>query len=175
MNVTLIVGPPDSGKSTMAEQRVLACAGVRPLYVGTLPLVTAARPRIARHKVRRGHAWELVEVRRDLAEAAEWLRARGPRPTLIDGVSEYIARSMHGQLAVSGFVHEANTTAHTIGRLEEIAAHCSELFLVTSRRPARYGPPNAFDRIHDAMVRQIASICREVIELGGDVGQNHLG
>jgi hypothetical protein len=116
-----------------------------------------------------------VEIYRDLIEAAEWLRGRRHRPVLIDGVSEYIARCMHRDLAVAGFVDEPAITAHAVIRLRETADACSDLFLVTSRRPLTCGPPNAFDRIHNAMIGQIAPLCCDVVELGGTVDQDHLG
>lgn len=175
MSVTLIIGPPDSGKSDLAERRVLAATSARPLYVGTLPRVTRERQRIVRHAARRGHAWDLVEIRRDLAEAADWLRDRGERVTLVDGVSAYIARCMHRDLAVTGVVDEAEIAAHAAFRLREIAAVCTDLFIVTSVRRPDCGPPDAFDRIHNAMVERIATMCGEIVELGGAGGQNHLG
>lgn len=87
----LIVGPPNTGKSLLAE-RLLTGTG-KPLgYMATLPRMPSTAGRIARHAARRDGRWWLHEVGDDPLADMNWLGllVEANRPVLIDGLSYWI-------------------------------------------------------------------------------------
>ena len=88
------LGPPRSGKSTLAEQLVASFAGPT-LYVATLPPDGFHRPTIQQHRARRPTQWDTVELLGDPASDLAALSELIPRYSniLIDGMSYYVFRT----------------------------------------------------------------------------------
>jgi adenosyl cobinamide kinase/adenosyl cobinamide phosphate guanylyltransferase len=89
------LGPPRSGKSTLAEQLVASFAG-QTLYVATLPPDSFHRTTIQQHRARRPQQWDTVELLSDPVSDLAVLSDLIPRYNniLIDGMSYYVFRSM---------------------------------------------------------------------------------
>jgi adenosyl cobinamide kinase/adenosyl cobinamide phosphate guanylyltransferase len=89
--LSLLVGPPRSGKSLAGEKLALS-GGEVPLYVATLPRTAVTRDRIDVHRERRGSNWVLYETEgpwRDIRPKLERLFFRS-RSILIDGLSSML-------------------------------------------------------------------------------------
>jgi adenosyl cobinamide kinase/adenosyl cobinamide phosphate guanylyltransferase len=102
--IVLVLGGARSGKSALAEQRVLASAG--PLtFVATGQAVAAdgeidldMSERIAAHQTRRDPRFETIEAGPDLAAT---LRDAPEQPTLIDALGTWVAA--HPDFAAPAF------------------------------------------------------------------------
>jgi adenosyl cobinamide kinase/adenosyl cobinamide phosphate guanylyltransferase len=90
---TLVVGPARSGKSLLAEHRMLSLGGEL-AYVATLERCSRNAGVIRRHQARRDDRWQVFELsgfpERDLRTLETALRLE--RPLLIDGLALLIAR-----------------------------------------------------------------------------------
>lgn len=86
--VTLVLGGARSGKSAYAEALIGAAGG---LYLATAEALDAEMAeRIARHRRRRGPAWQTCEEPLDLAAVLRG-RAGDARPVLVDCLTLWLA------------------------------------------------------------------------------------
>lgn len=93
VTVVLILGGASSGKSLWAETRTLAFPG-RPIYIATAEARDGEMSaRIAKHRTRRGDAWDDIEVPLDLAAAVAGTDGRGAR--LVDCLTIWLSNLMH--------------------------------------------------------------------------------
>ena len=91
---TLVLGGARSGKSTFAERLVCDSGGAR-VYVATGEAGDAEmHERIARHRERRGHDWQVVEEPLALAETLA-REARADRAILVDCLTLWLSNLMH--------------------------------------------------------------------------------
>ncbi|MFN4100142.1 MAG: bifunctional adenosylcobinamide kinase/adenosylcobinamide-phosphate guanylyltransferase [Pararhodobacter sp.] len=93
MSLMLVLGGARSGKSALAEQRVLQ-TGQPPVYIATAQAWDdEMRERIAEHRARRdGQGWETIEAPLDLARA---LTALPPvRPVLVDCLTLWLTNHL---------------------------------------------------------------------------------
>ena len=92
--IILITGGARSGKSRIAEQRVLAL-GTRATYIATAEARDAEMAaRIAAHRARRGDAWTTHAEPLDLVGALTLTDGRGPR--LVDCLTLWLTNLMLG-------------------------------------------------------------------------------
>lgn len=152
----LITGGARSGKSTIAEARVLGMAP-RATYIATAEIRdTEMAERIAAHQARRGDEWHSHPAPLDLVAALTATDGRGPR--LVDCLTLWLTNLMLGghdwELAAQGLVR-------TLPRQSD------PVVIVTNEVGAGIVPDNALARrFRDAaglMNQQVAAVADEVI------------
>lgn len=90
--IILITGGARSGKSRLAEERVLSL-GPAPLYIATAEAHDAEMAdRIAAHQARRGAEWTTVAAPLDLPRALDATDGQGPR--LVDCLTLWLTNLM---------------------------------------------------------------------------------
>lgn len=135
MRCELFLGPIDSGKSAFAEARMLeSCAGLKPLYIATLPRNRAFQPRISKHRHSRGDSWHVVEITRSLDEVfavpGEWLSGG----VLLDGLVALVARRLQAALTLGSDAREEGREllGKYITFLDWMAPRTQVLFVVSN-------------------------------------------
>jgi adenosyl cobinamide kinase/adenosyl cobinamide phosphate guanylyltransferase len=87
----LILGPPQCGKSVLAEQ-LLSTVGKEILYIGTLPALPKYKERLYKHQARRDKRWRLLEAGCEWGYFVEkiWRETRQIEYVLLDGLTMLI-------------------------------------------------------------------------------------
>lgn len=169
----LITGLPRSGKSELAEGRVIAAAGSgERLYVATLPRLRCYAGRIALHERRRDATWRVVEIRRDLLSEAgrPLVSLDGPRIVLLDGVSNYLARlvdTIQTQFAVPAERGIVERCAGAIRRLRSLSDVLVVVGTIASPLPNRDLWERSLVRWNERLLQSLADSADETITLEG--------
>ena len=101
--MTLIVGVPDSGKSALAEEKVLELSGEgKRIYIATMiPFGEEGRQRVIKHKkLREGKGFFTIEAPVNVAESARLVKGIGDATCLLECVSNLVGNVMHDGKAV---------------------------------------------------------------------------
>ena len=157
MSVTLITGGARSGKSRIAEARILAWGAARPVYIATAEAGDGEMAaRIARHQAGRGPGWALVEAPLDLVGALAATEGQGPR--LVDCLTLWLANLMQDG---------RDCAAEAEGLIAALAAARDPVVLVTNEVGSGIVPDNALARrFRDAaglLNQQVAAAADEVV------------
>ena len=96
--MTLIVGVPDSGKSALAEEKVLEQSGEgRRIYIATMiPFGEEGRQRVIKHKkLREGKGFFTIEAPVEVFKSAKVVKGIGDATCLLECVSNLVGNVMH--------------------------------------------------------------------------------
>lgn len=156
MAAILLTGGARSGKSLLAERRVLALSD-RPLYIATAEAGDAEMAdRIARHRARRDARWRDLAVPLDLVAALAATEDAGAR--LVDCLTMWLSNLM---FAGRDWQAEGSALAAALGQAK------SPVVLVTSEVGMGIVPDNALARDYrDALGwlnQQVAAAADEVV------------
>lgn len=154
--ILLVTGGARSGKSALAERRVVAMPG-RPVYIATAEAGDAEMAaRIAAHRARRGEGWRTLEAPLALAAALDATDGEGPR--LVDCLTLWLSNLM---LAGRDWQAEAAALAASL------AGQQSPVVLVTNEVGAGIVPESALGRaFRDAaglINQRMAALADEVV------------
>ncbi|MGK7654239.1 bifunctional adenosylcobinamide kinase/adenosylcobinamide-phosphate guanylyltransferase [Roseovarius sp. B08] len=153
----LITGGARSGKSALAERMALQPAG-RAIYVATARLHAGddeMADRVAKHKARRGAAWEDVHAPTDLAGALR--DTDGTLPRLVDCLTLWLTNLI---------LDDSDWRAETARLVETLAGQAAPVILVTNEVGQGIVPENKMARLfRDAaghVNQSVAAACDEV-------------
>ncbi|MCV2882727.1 bifunctional adenosylcobinamide kinase/adenosylcobinamide-phosphate guanylyltransferase [Actibacterium sp. XHP0104] len=151
----LITGGARSGKSALAEARVLAL-GSPAIYVATAQVLDAEMAdRVATHQARRGPEWQVVQEHLNLVQTLRETDGGGPR--LVDCLTLWLTNLM---------LAERDWRAEIDVLIEALPALSSPVVLVTNEVGAGIVPENALARaFRDAaglLNQRVAAISDEV-------------
>ncbi len=95
--VTLIIGTPDSGKSTQAEDIVLASECKHRIYLATMKVCDAeGEKRVKKHRTSRdGKGFVTLEIPYGVAEAVDEIRDPSDSVVLLECISNLVGNEMH--------------------------------------------------------------------------------
>ena len=102
-HIVLITGGARSGKSRLAEQRVLEAGPVAHYIATAQAFDSEMTARIATHRERRGPEWRTHEAPLDLLET---LRATDDAPRLVDCLTLWLSNLMLAELDWESRAHE---------------------------------------------------------------------
>lgn len=96
--MTLIVGVPDSGKSALAEEKVLEQSGEgKRIYIATMiPFGEEGRQRVIKHqKLREGKGFFTIEAPVNVADSVREVTGLGEATCLLECTSNLVGNVMH--------------------------------------------------------------------------------
>lgn len=94
---TLVIGRPDSGKSSLAEDIICGSGSSRRYYLATMRVMDeAGKKRVDRHKrLRRGKDFVTLEIPEDIRQALGFIEDPGSSALLIEDISNLAGNEMH--------------------------------------------------------------------------------
>ncbi len=129
--MTLIVGVPDSGKSALAEEKVLEQSGEgKRIYIATMiPFGEEGRQRVIKHKkLREGKGFFTIEAPVNVAEAAGRVEGIAGATCLLECVSNLVGNVMHDG--------KPKGKERVVSDIKEICGLCKNLVVVTNSFPS---------------------------------------
>ena len=145
----LVIGPPDSGKSEIAEQLTQEYPDRRLYYLATMKIMDEeGRKRVARHrKQRSGRGFTTIELTRDLTKALSFIDDPDKAVVLLECVANLVANEMYddpalSQASRSGAEGEKEFSKAVAEEIEALSRGVFELIAVS----AVYGPEDSDDK-----------------------------
>lgn len=147
--MTLIVGVPDSGKSALAEEKVLELSreGKR-IYIATMiPFGEEGRQRVIKHKkLREGKGFFTIEAPVSISESVKDVPGIGDATCLLECVSNLVGNVMHDGKKVgiqtskdmgngSDFASDDLVVEMVVSDIRELCKLCKNLVVVTNSFP----------------------------------------
>ena len=164
--LTLIIGPPDSGKSIRAEKLALErSAPDERIYLATMiPYGEEGRSRVEKHRAQReGKGFRTIETPFDADHALEQIAQPERTTVLLECLSNLVAN----ELFERGTTVE-ETTACVLRQIRELQAGCRELVVVSNRfaREESYDAETLeYIRCMDAVNEAVRQLADEVEEI----------
>ena len=128
--MTLIVGVPDSGKSELAEEKVLEMSqeGKR-IYIATMiPFGEEGRQRVIKHKkLREGKGFFTIEAPVSVSESVKDVPGIGDATCLLECVSNLVGNVMHDG--------KPKGKERVVSDIRELCGLCKNLVVVTNSFP----------------------------------------
>ena len=136
--ITFILGKPDSGKSSLAEQLVCqradACAyPVHKIYLATMiPYGKEGQERVAKHKkARDGKGFYTIECPSELSKVRAQLKKNAPCICLLECMSNLVGNEMQKKKDAT----DEELLSYIMNCLSDLAAACEDLFIVGNEFP----------------------------------------
>lgn len=146
--MTLIVGVPDSGKSALAEEKVLELSGEgKRIYIATMiPFGEEGRQRVIKHKkLREGKGFFTIEAPVFVSESVKDVQGIGDATCLLECVSNLVGNVMHDGAAGEEMPEDLDkdgTSAlddlvveNVVSDIRELSELCKNLVVVTNSFP----------------------------------------
>ncbi len=147
--MTLIVGVPDSGKSALAEEKVLEQSGEgKRIYIATMiPFGEEGRQRVIKHKkLREGKGFFTIEAPVKVSESVKAVQGIGGATCLLECVSNLVGNVMHdgvaGKEMPEGLEKDSASAADdlvvesVVSDIKSLCGLCKNLVVVTNSFPS---------------------------------------
>lgn len=147
--MTLIVGVPDSGKSALAEEKVLEQSGEgKRIYIATMiPFGEEGRQRVRRHKkLREGKGFFTIEAPVEVLESVKTIQGIGDATCLLECVSNLVGNVMHDGAAGRKMPEDAGKDSvsvlddlvvrRVVSDISGLCRLCKNLVVVTNSFPS---------------------------------------
>ena len=137
--VTLIIGTPDSGKSALAEDIVLASECKNRIYLATMKVCDAeGEKRVIKHRTSRdGKGFVTLEIPFGVGRALEEIKEPSDSVVLLECISNLVGNEMHDDPKAS-LLCQPNTrnieafVSLVMSDIRTLAAGVKELIIVTN-------------------------------------------
>lgn len=164
--LTLVIGPPDSGKSCMAEDLVLGFGERKRYYIATMKVMDdEGRRRISRHqKQRSDKGFVTIEEETDIIKTAGLMEEPENAVVLLECVANLTGNMMYdipylAKLCRSGSDGEKEFAHVVVKNITELSEKVSELVVVS----AQY-EPSAEDDEDTALYKKLLEMVNIILE-----------
>lgn len=178
--MTLIVGVPDSGKSALAEEKVLELSGEgKRIYIATMiPFGEEGRQRVIKHqKLREGKGFVTIEAPVNVADSVKEVTDIGGATCLLECTSNLVGNVMHEEIPfgsvapedqgdASAFPGDDYVVDRVVADIKALCGLCKNLVVVTNSFP---GDDESYDDDTIRYVRLMDRVNEELVGLSDKV------